>query len=355
MTTEIQRYTSADLLDLVMEVRPQPKFWQKTLFGREMFSEDQSIEFDIVRKGRRLAPFVAPTVSGKPMLREGFRTESIRPAYVKPQTSIDLGQVVLRQAGESWNNNAPTPIQQQRLDRLMANDVLDHISFLDTRLEWMAQNIIFNGGYMVSGEDYPDQQVDFGQSTQLDVVLAGTATWDQASANPMRDVETAAQMIVAESHGQARPTMVIVSFLAWTLLREHADVKEMLDKRRKDTKDNSTELDLGILSDMDEGWYAGRLNGFDIWVAPNNQVMVGDDGSDIEIMPDYSAVVVDPAALQGTTAFGRILDAGAEWEAQRLFFKSQEQWDPFAIELVSQSAPIVFPRRVNSWMTLEVA
>ena len=42
------------------------------------------IDFDIVDKARRLAPFVAPNVQGQPMLARRESIRKFKPAYLKP-------------------------------------------------------------------------------------------------------------------------------------------------------------------------------------------------------------------------------------------------------------------------------
>ena len=346
----LERYTTATLLAMLEEIQPEYHFYTNLFFPTQLMFETQSVEFDIVRKGRRLAPFVAPTVRGKPMMREGFRTESLKPAYIKPMTSVDVTKPLERTAGEEWHGSLSP---QQRMDRLMAQDMKMHQDMLDNRIEWMACQTIYNGGYNVSGEDYPDKYVDFGQSTNLNVALAGAATWDQTTSSPLRDIEQMALQIQDESFGAVAGT-VIMDNLAWSLLREHADVKDLLDLDVKRMDQSGTNFDLGIRND-DRGFQmVGTLAGrFTLYTY--NASFEDDDGVAQQLVPDYSVVVAAPRALEGKQAYGAILDADANWSAQRQFFKSREQWDPSGVELLSMSAPLIFPKRINTWGVLTVA
>ncbi|RRB83721.1 major capsid protein, partial [Escherichia coli] len=88
MTIQLSRYETWEL-DAMVEQLERPNPWLlRTFFGRSKFFDTKQIEFDIVDRGRRMAPFVAPTVAGKPMVREGYRTRTLTPAYIKPTALV---------------------------------------------------------------------------------------------------------------------------------------------------------------------------------------------------------------------------------------------------------------------------
>lgn len=350
----IERYSTALLLSMMEEAEAPSMFWTNAFFGNEIQFEEQMVEFDIVRRGRRMAPFVAPTVRGQVMARDGHVTKFMKPAYIKQTSTVGLHKPLSRMPGEAWGGSlSPT----ERLNRLMSEDLNQHSLQLENRLEWMATQTIFNGGYTVSGPNYPAQQVDFGMDANLNVALAGAATWDQATSSPLQDIEDMAREVRLRSYGVICND-VIMDRLAWSLFRDHADIKELLNLDVKRADQAGTNFDLGIRNNMfgngegveQVGTVAGR---FRIWVYEG--YYEDNNGVTQQFMPDYTVVVCNPPAVEGQQLYGRILDMDANYAAQKFFIKSRSQWDPSGEEVLSQTAPLIAPKRVDSWGILTVA
>ena len=179
MTIQLSRYETWEL-DAMVEQLERPNPWLlRTCFGRSKFFDTKQSEFDIVDRGRRMAPFVAPTVAGKPMVREGYRTRTLTPAYIKPTALVRPGEAFTRLPGEGAYGGVMTP--KQRFDKIVAEYLALHEDMIDNRLEWMAAQTLVNGAITISGESYPTVTVDFGRDPSLHVTLTGGATWDQST------------------------------------------------------------------------------------------------------------------------------------------------------------------------------
>ncbi|EEE48009.2 major capsid protein [Roseibium alexandrii] len=349
----IQRYSQADVEAMVEEADVPSRFLTRLLFPTEVYSDAQHIEWDIVRKGRRMAPFVAPTVRGRPMAREGFVTKALKPAYVKQTTTVDQMRPLSRTPGESWGGDL-TPAQ--RLDILLAQDIVQHKESLNNRIEWMAAQTLLNGGYTIVGEEYPETAIDFMMPSALNIAMAGAATWDQTTSSPIRDIEQMALTVRTVGYGVVCRD-IIMDPLAWSLFKEHADVKERLDLDvGRSGAWAQTSLDLGIQAgeDYQSGWMAGTLDGrFRIFVY--NATYEDETGTRQDYMPPYTVIVCAPGEMGGRQYFGQIVDTEASYEAVKQFFKSRSQWDPSGEEVLSQSAPLVGPHRWGSWGVMTVA
>jgi hypothetical protein len=346
----IERYSTATLMAMQVEAEAPSQFFTNLFFGQQVFFNTQTIEWDIVRKGRKMAPFVAPTVRGRPMARDGHVTKTMKPAYVKQTTTVDLTRPLVRLPGESWGAGDLTPMQ--RLNRLMAEDLIAHSEHLNSRIEWMAANTILKGGYLVSGPEYPAVMVDFQADSDLFVTLAGAATWDQTTSAPLRDIERMALEVRKASYG-ATCNIVVMDDLAWAVFSAHADVKDKLNTENKAGYTNTSSLDMGLRNDNIGLFYRGRVDGkYDIYVY--NAAYEDDNGVTQNWMPDYT-VIVASSQVAGKQYFGAILDADAQYQAVKQFFKSRSQWDPSGEEVLSQSAPLVAPGRINTWGVLTVS
>lgn len=349
----IQRFTQSDIDTMVEEADVPSRFLTRLLFPTEIYFTSQFIEWDIVRHGRRMAPFVAPTVRGRPMAREAFATMTLRPAYIKQTTTADVTRPLKRMPGERPDTER-TPME--RLTVMLAKDILDHKEALNNRLEWMAAQTMLYGGYTIVGEEYPETAIDFMMPSALNVSLAGAATWDQTTSSPLRDIEQMAKTVRQLSYS-VKCRDIIMDPLAWFLFKEHADLKERLDLNvgRSGAWDQ-TRLDLGIQNgeDYESGWMAGTLDGrFRIWVY--NATFDDQNGDRQSYMPPYTVIVCAPGDMGGRQYFGAIADGDAEYNSVKQFFKSQSQWDPSGEEVLSQSAPLVGPHKWGSWGVLTVA
>ena len=48
----------------------------------EQIFDTEEVYFDRVQRARRLAPFVVPTIEGKPRRSRGYTTQGYRPPYI---------------------------------------------------------------------------------------------------------------------------------------------------------------------------------------------------------------------------------------------------------------------------------
>lgn len=348
-TFALSRYDTWELDELIRQIeRPNP-WLLRTFFPRERMFASRTIEFDLIDKARRLAPFVSPLVSGKPMLREGFRTKQLAPAYIKPTDLVVPTEAFTRLPGEAYGGML-TP--QQRMDRLVAEKLELHMESIDNTMEWMAANALVNGYIDIEGEDYPLQRVNFGRDASLNGFLVGPAKWHRATSNPMQDIENYSILTRKISKG-AVVSDIVMDGLTWNVLKQHQAVQDMLDTRFRRTLGADVRIDMLPRNNINEAVYVGTLGGrFDLWVY--DAYYQDDKGQDQPYIPYYTLVGVSKAALQGTQYYGAIIDLDAALEPRKLFSKSKVKFNPSGIELVTQSAPLCAPRRPNAMFRLTV-
>ena len=111
-----------ELAGVIETFPPGSSYWLDLCFPRAHFSESEYIDFDIVDKARRLAPFVAPNVQGQPMLARRETIRKFKPAYLKPKEALDPQRNLRRRAGESIGGSL-TP--SERNDAIVAETLLD--------------------------------------------------------------------------------------------------------------------------------------------------------------------------------------------------------------------------------------
>lgn len=347
----ITRYETWELDAIVAQIeRPNP-WLLRTFFGREKLFTSKTIEFDVIDRGRRMAPFVSPLAAGKPMRREGYHTRQLSPAYIKPTDLVLPQEGFTRRPGEAYGGDQ-TP--QQRFDALVAETLDNHGQMIENRMEWMAASALVNGYIRIEGDDYPPVLVSFGRDTQLEGALLSGARWSQVTSTPMADIETFALKVRQLSKG-AIVTDLIMDGQAWTLLRKHAEVKDLIDTnfRRSLPGQTPTSIDAGPRTVLNEAQFVGTLNGtLNLWVY--DSYYEDDTGTEQPYLPAYTVLGIATKALEGTQYFGAILDLDAQIGARRTFSKSEVKFNPSGLEIVTQSAPLVAPRRPNAMFKLTV-
>lgn len=333
-----------ELIRTVEHMPPLTSYWLDLAFPTVHLSQSEFIDFDVVDHKRRLAPFVAPTVQGQPMVQRGYSTRKFKPAYIKPKDPVDPARLLRRRAGERLTGSM-TP--SQREDAIIADILNDHRTGIERRWEWMAARAVIDGAVTIVGENYPEVQLSFGRHADHTKVLVGTALWsDTANSNPLTAIENWSMEMFNRSGYPA--TRVTFGTAAWQSFINHPKVKDMLDTRRG--SENAIETGPGEASPFQ---WRGRLKSANIELYVYNDFYEDNLGV---AQPFMSAndVVLTGQAIDGVRAFGAIMDKKANWEAVPIFPKMWEQEDPSGIFLMTQSAPLMIPTRPNNSMKVTV-
>ncbi len=306
-------------------------------FGRLIEEDSEEIHFDKSIRYRIMAPFVSPLVEGAILEERGLTTETFKPAYIKPKTPLDPTRAVKRTAGEQIGGSLSAGDRQ----RLRVSQTLeDHRAYIERRLEWMAAQVLLAGSVVISGDKYPAVTVDFGRAAGLTVTLAGGDLWsDETNADPLanlHDWNEAAMKSVAGAPIQD----FIMDPDAFKNFRKHPKVTAKLDLRRE------VGAELRIQPLRSEGLrYMGSIDGFDIWVY---QVWYEDTIGTLVPFFASGTVCGASAGIEGVQHFGAIYDEGAGYQAMRYYPKSWVEDDPSRRFVMTQSAPLVVPGRVNA-------
>ena len=315
----LSRYDTWEL-DAMLEQIERPNPWLlRTFFPTVKLFDSAAIEFDVMDRGRRMAPFVSPLVAGKPMRLEGYRTQQLKPAYIKPTALVLPQNSFVRRAGEGYGG---TMSPQARFDAEVAEHLANHEEMLDNRLEWMAAQALVTGAVTIQGEDYPAVSVNFGRDASLSIVLSGTARWTQTTSNPMGDIEANSIAVRKMSKG-AIVTDLVMDGLAWSALRAHASVNDIINVfyRRSLAGQAPASVDTAPRNNINEAQYVGTLNGrIDLWVY--DAYYEDDTGASQPYLPAYTVLGLS-RALEGRQYFGAIMDIDAGIQPRRLFSKSK--------------------------------
>ena len=94
-------FETRTMLAAVEQMHTPSTFLLNTFFAAEETFDTKTVDVDIVKGGRKLAPFVSPRVEGKVVTKDGFQSKNITPAYIKPKMETNAEQLLNRNPGLS--------------------------------------------------------------------------------------------------------------------------------------------------------------------------------------------------------------------------------------------------------------
>jgi len=324
----------------------RPKPWiLETYFPLVQTEESEEIHFDVEIGKRKLAPFVAPTAQGVIVERNGFQTNTFRPAYIKQKTPLRPGAALRRAMGEQLGGGQLTAAQRQAAN--LAQTLYDHVDRITRRLNHMATEALVSGTVTVKGEGYAPHVVNFGRSSDLSIALTGVDKWDDEDADPIRDIEEAIEL-VHEIEG-ASIYRVTMDPVAWRLFKANRRVQAILDNRRAA---GANTAEFGGLDLAKGAQFGGTFGSFEVWIY-SEFYEDPDTGETKPVLP-AGTVIGASDDMQGVRAFGAIHDEEAGIQALEFFPKSWVEKDPGVRFVMTQSAPLVVPTRPNASFCMTV-
>lgn len=331
-------YDTDTLLGVLNSLDSDDTFLLDLFFPNVVTFDTSSISFDKVDDDGRLAPYVSPLVAGKVMKSKGQVQKKFTPAYLKPKDVVDPERVLIRRAGEEVGGRMSP---EQRRNAIVADILLEQRRKIRRRLEHMAAQVLLQGKITVSGEDYPTVEVDYERASGNTSALTLGARWGEATATPLDDIEAWGAL------AEAPINTLVMDRQAYRNFVKNTDVQKLLDGRRNSRSELETGPNNGRLFS-----YKGTL-GSDIEVWVYSGYYRDEAGNKVNYLP-ANTVIAGSAAIDGVRAFGAILDPIAGYQALEMFPKNWISDDPAAEFIMTQSAPLIIPRRPNASIAVTV-
>jgi hypothetical protein len=291
----------------------------------------------MVAKGL-LAPFVVPCEDGVPMVRNGYTTTTVQPAYISLDTPMEPCDFVKRQYGQQ---PCKAPINYaERVQAGRENTMGDHKDAFTRTLKWMAYQEILDGKYMVKGERYPARLIDFQRLPSLPFVNTGTALWSNAAANPKRDIEAQARAVKRAKGGV--PNVVLMGRDAWDAYVDHPTNQKWWENCC-----NNPNMPNPYPALPAEDWeFKGKHGAFSIYVV--HDYYEDANGVDVDYFPADTVCLM--SAGRGVQGYGVIQNAKAMTEGKaigRYFLNEYMPGNGKNIHQTFESAPILFASNRN--------
>lgn len=341
MAIQVQLYDTNALLGLYRQVEAPSTYFRNLLFPQVVTFEDEYIDFEKIREGRKLAPLVVPMAQGRPVYSEASQLTRLKPAYLKPKDPVSPGRVIKRRPGENLfapNNMSP----QQRYNAIIGDILRAHRETIDRREEWMAAKAIIDGKVLLEAEDFPTTLVDYQRESSHTVTLTGAQAWNAPgyAGSRMDDLQQWIDRVRRAKFGGPVNRLTVGAGVLEYLLKDD-DVKRQLDTQVRGTNaDLNTGLRAGEYVE-----YIGKLGpNLELWV--NTDFFEDETGSAQPFLEEGDVVLSGPSVM-GVRCFGAILDAKAGFNAMTVFPKMWMSEDPAVTFVMSQSAPLPVPVNPN--------
>lgn len=330
------------LLGVVRLMKPAKRFLLRTFFSKTSPVITSTIDIDLVKGKRKLAPFVSPRIGSKTVGTEGFTTTTYKPPMVAPDYPFTGEDLETRLPGENiYSGNSP----DDRLSALIAQKLVSFEDMIARREEWMVAQALTTGKIPVVGEGV-NQLIDFS-FTQVDT-LGAKAKWNYKASdytgNPINDLKKWKRALAKAGF---TPTHVVMDTDSADAFLAHPEVVKYFNTasanfgnfapRPKD--DDGTcflchvkEVGLDLLSY--EEWY----------IDPT-------DNAEKALMPTGTVVMAsaDSASTGFQMAYASIIDVNHGTFNLPRVPKTWIQEKPSVRYLSLQSRPLPIPAMVDSW------
>lgn len=335
-------FSTAVLTGVINQLVPAASHLLDAYFPLIQTETSEEIHFDLVKGGRKIAPFVSPSVPGKVIANRGYETKTFKPAYVKPKYVWTPNRALKRLPGEALLGQMSP---QQRAQTLLVQDLQEHRDMVNRRLEVMASEALRTGKVTVAGEDYPTTIVDFGRSSELTADVGAADYWSDTTVDAPEMLKTYAQKVLKASG--VFPKTVTMDYDSWAAFRKNQYV---VDELKQLASGNQFPLS-NEAPDVEGVIYMGSLFGFDFYVYT---AWYTDDHDETQDLIPYGHVIMGSVGMKGARAFGAIQDEEAGLAAVECFSKSWVEKDPGQRFVLTQSAPLVVPQLVDASACLTV-
>lgn len=345
-------YSTTALNAVVQSLIKPSSFLLDLFFPTVKTFETESVFIDIEHARRRVAAFCSPLVEGKPVSELGWESIEFTPAYTKEKSGLKPQRAFKRAAGETYGGGQLSPIQRQALR--IAATLTDHTDAILRRKELMAVEALVKGTVTVSGPGYATKVVDFRRSRRLTFVNIGNEKWDGSDADPLADIQH--WLSETKRVEGAVITILVMDIDAWEACWKSENFRKALNVLHlginSEMNPTAGALNVGPSVTADGVDYKGKIGSVGIYVYDE----VYEDPATGETVPFLASgtVLGGTPQIEGEQLHGAIQDDEAGLKPWMFFVKSKPEFDPAGYTILTQSSPLVVPKRPNASFSARV-
>jgi hypothetical protein len=360
MSNPYELWDQRKSLGVTRAVKPKSRYWMDLMFPNlQINSTDEWIDFEkLPAHAQKMAPFVRPLASGKPIYEDrstGFR---FKPAYIKLKDAIDPLAVLVKRPGVDSSMLNDTDLDpNQRRELLRAAMTVTHVNAIHQTHEWMAARASIDAMVTIEGEDYPAVELDFRRAANHTVTKTTGNFWGDSGVSIFDDIQTYADRMWDAEFG-GFPKRMTMGSKVWAACRASDEFMAHMDKN---VRGEAATIVRGII-DSEDAVKVGELQvggasgaTIEMWLYRGTYTDY-DTGTETPMLAPNKVVFSGSAdKFMGYRCFGAIVDPYAKYQSLEIFARNwMETGDPAVEHLLHQSAPLFVPVNPNVTLTAEV-
>jgi hypothetical protein len=337
----IDMFSTRTMIAALRQMLPARTFLRDTFFRNVKTFTTPNVDIDIVKGKRRTAVYVSPIDEGHVSERLPWSTNTYQPPYIKEKRPIKPIDLLDRYPGDTiYADTTPT----ERLQRLIADNLSDLMDMITRAEEQQAASALFTGS--LTFRDANDTLTFPIRATHQ--ITGMTNLWSSAAGTPLTDVRTWRRLIIKDC-GLTPDILVggsaaVDAFLANPqIANSTGGISQVKIDRGEITPQNMAGgvTYWGFLPDIScdvysyDEFYYDPVSQTDVALVPANKILLGCTGARMDRL------------------YGVIQDLEALYAVDR-FPKSWMENDPSIRWMMLQSAPLLVPHQVDSFLTATV-
>lgn len=317
-----------EMTQAVLELKPVGNFFRSTFFSGPVEEHNSpTVDLDIYKGQRKVAPYTKSTSKSKPLSRTEYKTGAFTIPYIKVSRSLAAVQTLLRSAGENIYSDR-TPLQ--RAQEQMAKDLMELEESIQRAEELQAAQAIVNAKIIIKGEEV-DAEINLGRDAALAFTNAAADLWTAGTADIHQQLRAFARLVFSKSG--FTPNMMIAGAAALDAFFANTDVQSLLDNRRLNVGSIGT---APSTAPFPGARYYGDFAGYEVW--EYHELYLDDADNTEKLLVPTDSIVLASRGMKCVPHYGPIFDFGALQPIRR-FAKSIEEQDPSVKTAIVQSAP----------------
>lgn len=344
----IDLYTPRTLRGVVARMPRAKTFIRDLLFTDVQTFPTEKVEFDMVKGGRELAPFVHPRLGAEVLANQGYQTKEYTAPLVSPSTVTTAEDLMKRAAGEHiYSGKSPA----SRAVAKIANDMQRMDETITRREEWMAAKTLFEGKIPVVGKGI-NSVIDFNFTNNITLT---SDKWSDNSAPIMDQMEEWYKMV--QKNGYVNPNIAIIGTKAAQAIVNNEKMQKLLDTEHYNLASIAPKqlangaIWIGRIGKLNLDLYQYNEWYVDNWTDPENPVTE-------ELVPENKIVMFSTAAkfsrLYGAVTYIPYGEKDFITEEGDRVAKAWIAHNPDRKFLGLDSRPLTVPHEVDSWLVAEV-
>lgn len=358
MANPYELWNTRRSLGVMRDVEDAITYWRPLGFSGSLTSTDEWIDFEkLPATIRKLAPFVRPLGSGKPLWEDRTGAFRFKPAYIKVKDVIDPLMPLVKRAGIDRSMIEPATITpMQRRDLIRAAMTVTHVQAIERRWEWMAARAIIDAKVTIEGEEYPAVELDFRRDPSHTIVKT-VDFWGETGVSIFDDIQTwADRMYNAEFGGF--PTRITIGSKVWAVMRKDKEFMEHMDTNIRNAR---ATVERGLIS-AEAAVKVGELtvggnSGAVIEVFLYRDTFIDENTGAVTPFMQPTDIVMTASAdrIMGYECFGAIIDPSAQYQPLPIYPRNwMQEGDPIVEFILHQSAPLLVPINANATLKATV-